>query len=204
MAEDTKELNEFQIVEADPIKEETAQLINAIVKAQTPEELEQLYKKFDIVNTKKNAVRLNTLSEMLDKVNQEASDRLDKRRGEMCNKEVIDYMNAIQNQIERAQRVIDGIKDIKAVQINNETKNNTVNINIGSQDLSNLDRESRDKVTDFIAEVLSLGDKKDDIIVETVNAADVVDVQEAPQEQEQVVQAVLDSILNDDEYTGDD
>ena len=141
---------------------------------------------------------------MLDKVNQEALERINKRSGEMCNKEVIDYMNAIQNQIERAQKVVDGIKDIKAVQINNETKNNTVNINIGSQDLSNLDRESRDKVTDFIAEVLAVGDKKADIIVETVPASDVIDLTEEDPKQEETVQAVLDSILNDDEFTGDD
>jgi len=133
------------------------QLVQRIIDTDSKEELESLYSQFDINNTKKNAIRINELNNLLDTVNSEAIRRFKTSPDTMSNKEVLDYMTAVQNQIDRSKQVVDGIKEINAVQVNN-TQNNTVNINVKSQDLSNMPREKRDRITSFIAEVLKQGD----------------------------------------------
>ena len=133
------------------------QLVQRIIDTDSKEELESLYSQFDINNTKKNAIRINELNNLLDTVNSEAIRRFKTSPDTMSNKEVLDYMTAVQNQIDRSKQVVDGIKEINAVQVNN-TQNNTVNINVKSQDLSSMPREKRDRITSFIAEVLKQGD----------------------------------------------
>ena len=109
------------------IRKTANDLTDAIARAQTKEELEELYQKFNLNNTKKNALRITQLNDLLDQVNKQASDRFTRRPDEISNKEILDYMTAIQNQIERSQRTVDGIRDLTAVQFNS-TQNNTVNI----------------------------------------------------------------------------
>ncbi len=154
---DTENKNEVTTV--DPLKEESKEIINQIIQAESKEDLEALYDKFNINNTKKNVTRIDFLNDLLDSVNQQAHERFTKRADEVSNKEILDYMNAIQNQIERSQKIVSGIKEVNAVQVNH---NNTVNINVDSQ---NLDRETRDTVTAFITEFLASKNlNKDDLI----------------------------------------
>ena len=208
--ENTEAKKELMVV--DPIKEEANDLVNQIVKADDKETLEDLYKKFNINNTKKNAIRINSLNELLDKVNEQASERFTKRPGEITNKEILDYMNAIQNQIERSQKVVEGIKDIGVVQVNN-TQNNTVNINVGNQDLNNLKRESRDKILDIMNDIFKSQFEIPNNIptvklneniesnenVEELNEVVEENTTEDVEHQDELLQQVLD-----DEFSGDD
>lgn len=134
------------------------QLITQIKNAKTKEELEPLYQQFNINNTKKNAIRISQLNDLLDKVNQQAIERFTKRPDEISNKEVLDYMNAVQNQIERSQKIVDGVKDINAVQVNN-----TINLNMGSDKDLDLNKESRNKIASIIKDILN-NDKKSEVI----------------------------------------
>lgn len=148
----------------DDSNSEDTQLMLQIANAKTKEELEPLYQQFNINNTKKSAIRLSQLNDLLDKVNQQAIERFTKRPDEISNKEVIDYMNAVQNQIERSQKIVDGVKDISAVQVNN-TQNNTINVNMGGDNNLQLDDESRNKITNIIADILKSNDKHEVIEV---------------------------------------
>lgn len=127
-------------------------LIKAIEKATTKEELEPLYQQFNINNTKKNVARIEQLNNLLDKVNKQAIERFEKRPDEISNKEIIDYMNAVQNQIERSQQIVDGVKDINATQINT-----TINVNMHNDPTANLPKDSRTRVTSIIADILEAG-----------------------------------------------
>ena len=132
------------------IDNDAADLINKIAQSKNKDELENLYQQFNINNTKKNAIRIAQLNNLLDKVNNEAEERLTKRAEQISNKEILDYMNAIGNQIERSQKLVDGIKEITAVQVNNTQ--NHVNINVGES--VKLNKESRNKITDIISMIL--------------------------------------------------
>lgn len=170
------------------IDTESGDLINKISKAKNKDELEYLYQQFNINNTKKNAIRISQLNQLLDKVNNEAAERLTKRPEQISNKEMLDYMNAIGNQIERSQKLVDGIKDITAVQVNNNTQN-TVNINLSQSGDLKLNKESRNKITDIISMILQ----------ENNNQQEVIDVSN---EKEDNI-SNQDKTISDDEFEGD-
>ena len=176
-----KETNSITIVDND-----TTDLINKIAQSKNKDELENLYQQFNINNTKKNAIRIAQLNNLLDKVNNEAEERLTKRAEQISNKEILDYMNAIGNQIERSQKLVDGIKEITAVQVNN-TQNN-VNINVGES--VKLNKESRNKITDIISMILK----------ENTDESKTVEVIEDPKA---IKETEIDETIDDDEFEGD-
>ena len=139
-----------------------------IVDVNNKSELDSLYDAFKLNDTKKNVFRINKLNDLLDMVTDEAISRFKGGAWDMSNKEVIDYMNAVQGQIDRAKNTIDNIKDVNAIQVNKV--NNTVNVNINNE-TPTLSRESREKVIDFVKEILTSVDKND-----SINKDDVIDV----------------------------
>lgn len=169
-----KEENNSQIVNKkvplDIVDSTSDELIDRISKTNDKEELQSLYQQFNINNTKKNAIRVAELNQLLDKVNKEATERLTKRPEQISNKEMLDYMNAIGNQIERSQKIVDGIKDITAVQINNT--HNTVNINMGDDTTTRLTKESRDKIANVISFILEENKKKTVIDADDIKSQD--------------------------------
>ena len=185
--------NEVDTIDSNELIRKTADdLTLAIAKAESKEELEALYQKFNINNTKKNALRINQLNNLLDQVNQQAVERFNRRPETVSNKEILDYMNAIQNQIERSQRTVDGIKDITAIQVNN-TQNNTVNIHVKDTDIPYLSKDSRDRITDLVASILQESNK--------VKNEDIVDITETIEDIEDPTENVN---VEDDEFTGDE
>lgn len=185
--------NEVDTIDSNELIRKTADdLTLAIAKAESKEELEALYQKFNINNTKKNALRINQLNNLLDQVNQQAVERFNRRPETVSNKEILDYMNAIQNQIERSQRTVDGIKDITAIQVNN-TQNNTVNIHVKDTDIPYLSKDSRDRITDLVASILQESNK--------VKNEDIIDITETIETIENPTENVS---VEDDEFTGDE
>lgn len=185
--------NEVDTIDSNELIRKTAEdLTLAIAKAESKEELEALYQKFNINNTKKNALRINQLNNLLDQVNQQAVERFNRRPETVSNKEILDYMNAIQNQIERSQRTVDGIKDITAIQVNN-TQNNTVNIHVKDTDIPYLSKDSRDRITDLVASILQESNK--------VKNEDIIDITETIEDIENPAENVS---VEDDEFTGDE
>lgn len=167
IAENTKEVQVKNNNSLQTVDDNFDNLINKISETTNTEELEELYQQFNINNTKKNVIRVSQLNRLLDKVNAEAEERITKRPDQISNKEMLDYMNAISNQIDRSQKIVDNIKDITNVQVNNTQ--NTVNINMNNENsIPTLNRESRDKITNLITEILK-ENKKDVIDIDTTN-----------------------------------
>ena len=185
--------NEVATIDSNELIRKTAEeLTLSIAKAESKEELEALYQKFNINNTKKNALRITQLNNLLDQVNEQAVERFNRRPETISNKEILDYMNAIQNQIERSQRTVDGIKDITAIQVNN-TQNNTVNIHVKDTDIPYLSKDSRDRITDLVASILQESNK--------VKNEDIIDITETIEDIENPTEDVS---VEDDEFTGDE
>lgn len=151
------------------VDDKATELSKEIAKVDNKSELDTLYDAFKINDTKKNVFRINKLNNLLDKITEEATARFEQRPGEFSNKEVIDYMNAVSNQIDRSKNTLSQIKDVNLTQVNN-----TVNVNIDNKETS-LSRESRERVIDFIKDILknSQEDLKDSTLSENKNVIDV-------------------------------
>lgn len=148
------------------VDDKATELSKQIAKVDTKSELDTLYDAFKINDTKKNVFRINKLNNLLDKITEEATARFEQRPGEMSNKEVIDYMNAVSNQIDRSKSTLSQIKDVNLTQVNN-----TVNVNIDNKETS-LSRESREKVIDFIKDILKNSQEDVTISKDTDNVID--------------------------------
>lgn len=151
------------------VEDNAVELAKQIAKTDNKTELDSLYDAFKINDTKKNVFRVNKLNELLDKITEEASARFENRPGEMSNKEVIDYMNAVSNQIDRSKNTLNQIKDVNLTQVNN-----TVNVNIDNKETT-LSRESREKVIDFIKDILKNSQENTAIDKDNVIEAEVAE-----------------------------
>lgn len=181
-----------------PLEDDTV-LLKAITKAKTKQELQPLYDQFKINSTKKEAIRVSQLNTLLDKVNEQALERVTKRPDELSNKDLIDYMNAFQNQIERSQKVIDGVDEISGVQISN-TQNNTINVKVGDDSIK-LSNTSRGRITDVIAEIL----KESSNINIPTDTIDISKEEDPPQEVMNKEESETKDFVNvdDDSFEGD-
>lgn len=154
----------------DKIQQRANELCEAVQNEDDEKKLEDLYHEFNVNNTRKNVVRLNELNKLLDEVNDQAYKRFKNNPAEMSNKDVLDYMNAVQSQIERSEKTVNGLKEINATQINNSTTN--VQINVGGESTTMPNQASRDRITDAINEILrglSKPDNKDVIEAEVTD-----------------------------------
>ena len=125
-------------------------LINDIIEAPSKEALERQLEIFNITQSKKNALRVIKLNNLLDKVEDQAIKRFEKRPDQVSNKELLDYMRVVAEQIDRSQKNIELLDSKPFIKVANQT-NNQLNINVGPQ----LDRASKERVVDAITNLIS-------------------------------------------------
>lgn len=124
-------------------------LIGRIFDADTKDELQKQFDLFNINQSKKNAIRAIKLRQLLDTVETQAIERFKRHPDQVSNKELLDYISVIADQIDKAQKSISDIdKNIKTPVINNQK--NEVNINLGPE----LDRDSKERVVDAISTLI--------------------------------------------------
>lgn len=133
------------------IDEETTSIVTDIINAEDADALKNLTKAFTLNQAKKNALRIIKLNSLLDKVNDQAIERMTKRPHEVSNKELLDYMNVVSSQIERSQKTLDKVDETPLIQVNTQTNNLTVNLNEDE-----ISTDSRKKVISAVQELLKL------------------------------------------------
>ena len=124
-------------------------ILAKILDAPDRDELQKQFELFNINQSKKNALRIVKLNELLANVEDQAIERFKKRPDQVSNKELLEYMNVISGQIDRAQKHIDSISTAPPISL---TANKTdVTINVGAD----LDSDSKTRVMDAVAMLLS-------------------------------------------------
>lgn len=143
-----------------PLDESTKDIMERIIEEQDVEQIKDLSKMFNLNQVKKNMVRVVKLNDLLDKVQDQAIIRFEQRPDEISNKELLDYMQVVQNSIEKSQKTIETIDTNPLVQVTNQE----INVNVGD---GGLDRESKEKVLDVVQQLLKMA-KKEPIIDEPI------------------------------------
>ena len=130
-----------------PLDQQEEKIVNEIIKAPTQKELQEQFDLFNINQSKKNALRIIKLNSLLDKVEDQAIERFEKKPDQVSNKELLEYMTVVAGQIDRSQKYIDTLKDKPMIKVNQK---NDVTINIGTE----LNKDSRERVMDAIQGLL--------------------------------------------------
>lgn len=131
-----------------PLDKKEQEIVSEIIKAETKDQLTAQFDLFNMNQSKKNALRLIKLNTLRDKVTDQAIDRMTKRPDMVSNRELLDYMNVVSNEIDRAQKQVDSLKDKPAISLKQSNKTE-VNITVGQ-----VDHEGKEKVIDAISALI--------------------------------------------------
>lgn len=106
-------------------------------------EIEDIINLFNVDIVKKNAIRTTVYSDMIDKIIDEMGERIAKYPGQFSNKDLLDYLTAMQNSISKTQ------VDSTAVPMIAVQTNNIINLN----PLSSFNRESKNKMREVLKSI---------------------------------------------------
>jgi len=137
------------VVEPISLKSSSDEILDRISKAESVEELKELTRLFHLSLAKKEASRALTQSELVDLLLEQAKERITKRADELSHKDVLDYITAFQNSLDKSSKSLDS-KIVEAQPLTLNQTNQEININIDSGKSIAIDEESRARILDVI------------------------------------------------------
>ena len=140
---------ELVAVDTSDLNAESLNILNQIIAAEDIDKTKDLTYLFNINQNKKTMVRIDSLSNLQDKLVGLLSNRVTERPDEMSNQEVMQALKVVQDIIERGTKQITGQNEQPLIQINQQTNS----VNVGDE-AAGLNRDSRDKVRRAIMSIL--------------------------------------------------
>ena len=125
----------------------TEKLATKIIREDNPDEIKDLIDLFNLNHTKKQILRTMTYDQLVDNIMDQMKERVLKRGDQFSNKDLLDYLNTMNTAMEKAHKQIKEVDAVPPIQVNQQ--NNTVIMGTG------LDKASRDRVLDFVQQVLA-------------------------------------------------
>lgn len=150
-------IDEKEITSEIKLREDTKDIAQKLVEESNPNQIKDLTQLFNLNLAKQNALRLLKYNDLLDYIADGMVERFEKRPDEMSNKDLMDYMNTIMSTIEKTQKSVQQTGEAPQVVINQQT-NNQINI-----ESTELNRDSRERVMDFIKSYLENIESLDNI-----------------------------------------
>lgn len=136
-------------VDTSNLNAESLDILNQIIEAEDINKTKDLTYLFNINQNKKTMVRIDSLSNLQDKLVGLLSNRVTERPDEMSNQEVMQALKVVQDIIERGTKQITGQNEQPLIQINQQTNS----VNVGDE-AAGLNRDSRDRVKRVIMGIL--------------------------------------------------
>lgn len=176
------------------LDKKTEKLATRIIREDDPDQIKDLINLFNLNHTKKQVLRTMTYDQLVDNIMTQMKERILKRGDQFSNKDLMDYLNTMNTAMEKAHKQIKEVDAVPPIQVNQQ--NNTVIMG----GVNNLDKASRDRVLDFVRQVLS---KSADISEES-NISDQITVLNTEDEVNEripvneVSEDVLDNLYEND------
>lgn len=162
--------------EENKLPQQVDSITNDLINEQDPDKTKRLINLFNLTLVKKNAVRLNTVNELIDAVLDKIGQRLEIRPDEFSNKDLIDYMNALYNAAEKSGKIISGADEIPAIQFNQQN-------NVIVSPVETLSRESRMRIASAVSAILNqYKNNPEGDLVEVVDSEESVRDAENPED----------------------
>lgn len=132
----------------DVLKTNTDGIVEQLIESQDAEEIKRLTQLFNVNQMKKDAIRVIKLNDILDKLDNQVSERVEKHPEQFSNNDLLNYVNTIQQTINKSSQTISNIDQTPLIQLNQQ--NNIVNLN----DDTSFSRESREKILSVVQQLL--------------------------------------------------
>lgn len=139
-------MEDKDIINILPLNKKTIVTAQQILDTDNIEDTQRLIKLFNLAQAKKNVIRVLKLNELLDTVQDEMIERFRKNPDEFTNGDLLNYFQVSQSAIDRANKSLNLVDEMPAIQVNQVNIVNTP---------ESITRESREKVTQFVQNILS-------------------------------------------------
>ena len=113
------------------------------------DELKDVVNLFSVSIMKKSMSRASVQSDLLDDILEKVKDRVVNHHDEMSNKDLLDYMNAIQSGLDYSKKMFSEVDETPPITINNTR--NEVNVNASPE----MSRESKMRVMEAVKKLLA-------------------------------------------------
>ena len=124
-----------------------AEMAQQLLQTRDAEQFSMIVSQLNAELKKKEYARLATFSDIQDELAQQLLKRITKNSDSMSNKDLVTYLTAIQNILDRSAQAAANTPAI-AIQ------HNVVNVGVGD-DVQKMSKESRDKIKDAVDYILS-------------------------------------------------
>ena len=129
------------------IKPDNEDLTRQLQAASNPQEFNDLVSQLNAEMKKQELIRTAVFSDIQNKITAQLKDRLDKHADEFSNKDLVTYLTAVQNILDKSAQAQANTPAIAIQQ-------NVVNVGV-SDDVQHMSKESRDKIKDAVDYILS-------------------------------------------------
>lgn len=153
------------------LEDSSRNIISKIVDENNSDSFKDLVNLFNMNQQKKNILRSNAYSNLLDIIVDELNDRISNNTFLFSNKELLDSINTINNAINKSSVDVENIS-IQPIQTNTQ-----INVNVDNK--IQLDRDSKERITNVVNTILKS-------LKNTNNAELVIDTEVADDEETNV------------------
>lgn len=193
-------LASFPMSNHDDLVKQEDKIVKDLIAAPTKEELQTQFDLFNMNQSKKNALRLIKLTNLMDAVEDQVIQRLTTRPDLVSNRELIDAMTVVSAQIEKTQKMNTEILNTEQTAIKITNTKNEVNINVGGE----LNRDEKERVLDAVQLLLKQvkGNSSIPLTPEEENnviEANTIENSENDKNNEEEIVYTNDTILNTEE-----
>lgn len=141
-------MSEELIVSTQDLDIKTSQIAQEIINEDDVDTIKDLTHLFNLNQAKKNVLRVMKLNGLLDTVSDKIIERFEKYPDNFSSADLLNYLQVTQNAIDKANKNLSLVEETPVIQVNH---NNQVNVNI----VDSYDRESKERVLEFIKSVLA-------------------------------------------------
>lgn len=146
-------------------KDKQLDVIQKIIEEEDADKVKDLTHLFNINQTKREIIRLNALNDVQDALVNQMMERLKNTPDNFNNSDISSWLKVVQGAMDSSQK---NIGQVDAVPTITYQQNNQININ----PISELSKESRDKISDVLQKILQSNNEDKNIV--DLNDEDIV------------------------------
>ena len=155
----SEEIVKIDKLDLQPLDEQTEDIAHQILEEQNVDKIKDLTTLFNLNSQKRNVVRIMKMNKLLDNVTDEIVTRFENKPGNFSNEDLIKYMQVTESSIDKATKNLNLVEEAPPIHYQ---QNNQVNINI----VDTLDRDSKDRVLEYVNSILKGDIKTSEPIIE--------------------------------------
>ena len=131
----------------DELRSQTSHVVEDMIATNDVDKVKDLTHLFNLLQAKKNAIRMIKMGELVDMTTEQMAKRLYNKPDEFTNKELSEYLSSIQTAMDKVSRGLGTVDDMPMIAL----QQNNVTVSVGS----GISPDSRERITDAVKAIFA-------------------------------------------------